>query len=83
MKKQLDGGTIGKAGEHNVDIGGTSTLKGLREYLMLLSISETCKFKSVRFLDFLLSQEPDIDRYRNRTGRRRIVPSYDYLKGQL
>jgi hypothetical protein len=64
-------------------IGGTSTLKGLREYLMLLSISETCKFKSVRFLDFLLSQEPDIDQFRNRTGRRRIVPSYDYLKGQF
>jgi hypothetical protein len=42
-------------------IGGTSTPKGLREYLVLLSISETCKCKGVSFLDFLLSQEGDVD----------------------
>ena len=42
-------------------IGGSSTAKGLREYLMLLSISETCKCKGVRFLDFLLSKESDVD----------------------
>jgi Transposase IS66 family len=41
-------------------IGGTSTFKGLREYLILLSISETCKSKGARFLDFLLSQETDV-----------------------
>jgi hypothetical protein len=52
-------------------IGGTSTYKGLREYLILLSISETCKYKGARFLDFLLSQEPDVDRFVNRTRRRR------------
>src|SRR5205814_2323278 len=34
-------------------IGGTSSEKGIREYLTLLSISETCKCKVVRFLDFL------------------------------
>ena len=27
--------------------GGESTIKGLREYLILLSISETCKYKDV------------------------------------
>ena len=42
-------------------IGGSSTAKGIREYLVLLSISETCKCKGVRFLDFLLSQQPDVD----------------------
>ncbi len=42
-------------------IGGSSTAKGLREYLVLLSISETCKCKGVRFLDFLLSKESDVD----------------------
>jgi hypothetical protein len=63
-------------------IGGTSTLKGLREYLVLLSISETCKFKGVRFLDFLLSQEQEIDQFSNRPARRRIVPSYGCLHGQ-
>src|SRR3982074_441647 len=44
-------------------IGGTSTAKGLREYFVLLSISETCKNKGIRFLDFLLSQETDVDRF--------------------
>ena len=44
-------------------IGGTSTTKGLREYLVLLSISETCKCKGVSFLDFLLSQEADVDAF--------------------
>jgi predicted RecB family nuclease len=52
-------------------IGGTSTFKGLREDLVLLSISETCKYKGVRFLDFLLSQESDVDRFVSRTRGRR------------
>lgn len=47
-------------------IGGTSTTKGLREYLVLLSISETCKCKGVSFLDFLLSQEADVDAFISR-----------------
>ena len=49
--------------------GGTSTVKGMREYLILLSISETCKNKGVRFLDFLLSGESDVDRYSARPRR--------------
>jgi hypothetical protein len=44
-------------------IGGTSTIKGLREYLVLLSISETCKGKGVSFLDFLLSQQGDVNSF--------------------
>ena len=44
-------------------IGGTSTEKGIREYLVLLSISETCKCKGARFLDFLLSGESDINTF--------------------
>ena len=43
-------------------IGGSSTAKGLREYLVLLSVSETCKYKGVSFLDFLLSEESDVDK---------------------
>lgn len=42
-------------------IGGTSTPKGIREYLVLLSIEETCKYRGVSFLDFLRSGEMDID----------------------
>jgi hypothetical protein len=41
-------------------IGGTSTAKGVEEYLILMSISETCKAKGIDVLQFFLSdtQEP-------------------------
>jgi predicted RecB family nuclease len=42
-------------------IEGKTTEKGLREFLILLSICETCKYKSVDFLDFLRSGSKDID----------------------
>jgi predicted RecB family nuclease len=51
--------------------GGTSTVKGMREYLILLSISETCRNKGVRFLDFLLSEESDVDQFAARMRRSR------------
>jgi len=44
-------------------IGGTSSDKGIREYLTLLSICETCKYRGVSFLDFLRSGEKDIDAF--------------------
>ena len=40
---------------------GKTTEKGLREFLILLSICETCKYKSVDFLDFLRSDSKDVD----------------------
>ena len=42
-------------------IGGSSSDKGIREYLTLFSICETCKSKGVSFLAFLRSGEKDID----------------------
>ncbi len=62
-------------------IGGTSTTKGLREYLVLLSISETCKCKGVRFLDFLLSQESDVDKFASRGRLRRGISNGKSLVG--
>ena len=50
-------------------IGGSSTAKGLREYLVLLSLSETCKCKGLSFLDFLRSQESNVDNFASRTRR--------------
>jgi hypothetical protein len=47
-------------------IGGTSTAKGLREYLVLLSVCETCKCKGVSFLDFLLSEAATVDAFINK-----------------
>ncbi len=36
---------------------GLSTDKGMKEYLILLSIRETCKLRDIDFLDFLRSKE--------------------------
>lgn len=41
-------------------ISGVTTEKGIREYLVLLSICQTCKYMGVDFLDFLHSGEKDI-----------------------
>jgi hypothetical protein len=42
--------------------------KGIHDYLILLSICETCRYKNVNFLDFLRSGEEDIDSFIGRTG---------------
>jgi hypothetical protein len=42
-------------------IRGASSGKGIREYLTLLSVCETCKYKGINFLAFLRSGEKDID----------------------
>ncbi len=42
-------------------IGGTSSARGIRDYLVLLSICQTCKYKGVDFLEFVRSGERDID----------------------
>jgi len=54
-------------------IGGTSTEKGIREYLILLSICETCKYKGLDFLDFLRSGEKNIDAFASNRRRRRLA----------
>jgi Transposase IS66 family/RNase_H superfamily len=44
-------------------IGGSSTPKGIRDYLVLLSVEETCKYRGINFLDFLRSGQLDIDQF--------------------
>jgi hypothetical protein len=44
-------------------IDGRTTEKGLDEFLVLLSVSETCKCKNVDFLKFLRSGSRDIDEF--------------------
>jgi hypothetical protein len=44
-------------------INGRLTEVGLRDYLILLSVWQTCHYKAVSFLDFLRSQEDDIDAF--------------------
>jgi hypothetical protein len=56
-------------------IHGTSTEKGIRDYLVLLSISQTCKYIGVDFLDFLRSGEKDIRTFAESRYRRRYLYS--------
>ncbi len=61
------------------DFSGVSTEKGIQEYLILLSICETCRFRGVSFLDFLRSGEKDIDAFadsrRSRKRSQHLSPS--------
>ena len=59
----------------------TGTLKesGLNDYLVLLSIYQTCRYRGVSFLSFLLSRSRNIDEFcasKRRRGRRRRIELY-------
>jgi hypothetical protein len=55
---------------------------GLKEYLVLLSLCQTCHYKGVSFLKFLLSRERDIDAFcRQRCRKRRRCSIEIYPKG--
>lgn len=45
------------------DFDGLTTEKGVKEYLILLSVCQTCKNLGVNFLDFLRSGDRDIRRF--------------------
>ncbi len=51
-------------------IGGTSTAKGIHDYLVLLSICETLRFRNANFLKFLISGATDIDEYLKKQGNK-------------
>jgi hypothetical protein len=54
---------------------GSSTQKGTEDYLILLSVCQTCKYSGVDFLDFLRSGEKDIKVFaEGRKGRRPRPP---------
>ena len=57
--------------------------EGLSDYLVLLSVYETCKYRGVSFLKFLLSREDDVETYcRRRRSKRRRPPGLEvYPKG--
>jgi hypothetical protein len=53
-------------------IAGSSTETGLEEYLILLSVCQTCKYMGVDFLDFLRSGDKDVHAFaESRAGRKR------------
>ena len=58
-------------------INGVTSAKGLHDYLILLSICETCKYKGFDVLDFLRSGEKDIFAYAGPQERRRTRGSIE------
>jgi predicted RecB family nuclease len=55
--------------------------RGLSDYLVLLSICQTCRYKGVSFLRFLASGQRDIDSYCRRKFSRRWPVVQVYPKG--
>jgi hypothetical protein len=61
---------------------GTMREQGLRDYLTLLSLYQTCRYGGVEFLPFLLSGERDIEAFATSKGRTRRKPEFPvYPKG--
>jgi hypothetical protein len=52
------------------------TEAGLNQYLVLLSVYQTCKYKGVSFLKFLLSGETNIDLFCE-SGGKRVLPAIE------
>jgi len=57
----------------NVD--GLFSAKGIEEYLILLTIYQTCNYKGLNFLKFLLSGEKSIFRYFDKQYRFKGTPT--------
>jgi hypothetical protein len=54
-------------------ISGSFFQPSAQNYLVLLSIAQTCRFQDKSFLDFLLSKEKDIDGFRKRVPIRSTI----------
>jgi hypothetical protein len=66
------------------DTLGSLKEAGLRDYLVLLNIYQTCRYKGVSFLKFLLSRERDVDAFCQERHRRRRQPLIEvYPKGVM
>ena len=64
------------------DTIGVLTEAGLADYLVLLSLFQTCRYKGVSFYKFLLSREQDIDAFHKETRTKRQPPPVEvYPKG--
>jgi hypothetical protein len=64
------------------DTIGVMKEAGLKDYLVLLSLCHTCRYRGISFLKFLLSRERDIDAFGTRGRARRRRPAIEvYPKG--
>ncbi|MCX7239802.1 MAG: transposase [Burkholderiales bacterium] len=53
-------------------IAGSSSRKGVDEYLTLLSVAETCEYRGIDFLNFLRSEERDVETFACRSRHTRV-----------
>jgi hypothetical protein len=60
---------------------GRMTQAGLDDYLLFLSIYQTCKYKGTSFLRFLLSRQEDVSGFCSGTRGRRSVSADDVFTG--
>ncbi|MFC1805700.1 TM0106 family RecB-like putative nuclease [Planctomycetota bacterium] len=67
---------------YRADTNGMLTEAGLTDYLLLLSICETCRYRGASFFRFLLSRDRDMVRFCEAKRRRRRSRSIEtYPKG--
>jgi hypothetical protein len=57
---------------------GSSTKGGIEDYLVLLSVCQTCKYQGLDFLDFLRSGERDIEAFAQAKRRGRKMRLVDF-----
>src|SRR5262249_13262555 len=50
---------------------------GLSDYLVLLSVYQTCKYRGVSFLKFLLSGEEDVEAYCRQGRQKKLHPGLE------
>ena len=55
--------------DYRRDVDNIFTENTITEYLLLLSIQQTCIYRGINFLDFLLSREKSIDMYTQKRRR--------------
>jgi predicted RecB family nuclease len=56
---------------------GQMSKEGVSDFLVLLSVRQTCKYRGVSFLKFLLSQEEDIEAYCRRGRKKKPTVGLD------
>ena len=67
---------------YRTNTAGLMTEAGLDDYLVLLSIYVTCRYRGVSFLKFMLSKSHDIDAFCARPRRRSPSPTIElYPRG--
>jgi predicted RecB family nuclease len=68
---------VKKFADYRELVDGQFSEAGLNEYLVLLSVYLTCKYKGISFLKFILSREKDIDVFRQSVNCKRPLPSLE------